>query len=614
MSRKPSVRLLSHAIVGLLIVIPISLFLVIQGLYMTQKNAMNSGQEQLMQTVNYVTNNIKLAIENRSLALADLLEDTPSSSLLIEEELSDPTRKRLHQYFERSEGQTDRLFYIDKSGVIKKAWHYDKGSLVELPYDEVESYVQSDKTFKELLNSGEESNNSKEYFLNGIPYINLYSWIEDGEGEKKGLFISPLQLEKLFHLKIYTVVGKYSGYPMVKNGEMEVVMHPVAAQLGLNIIEGREKQFPDLDLSDLKRLEKIQLNNTEGKLSYYSYWWNEKHPRKVLKLEAFQWINIGKARWVVALNSDFYEHNRIPIQNSRILLSILLLIFAIIVVFFILMRSYQKRDLAYEENQRLLEKQKSDHEKHILEKKLYQENKLETIGLLTTTIVHDMNNFLTPILGNCQLLMEEYADREELVSELEEIYQAAEKGKQLSTNVLRFSKVENNNSSEIFCLSEVVEEAVNTIAKLAPKSIQITKDITKKIGKVEFEKQDLQIIIYNLLTNAFQAIEEQEGEVMVCLSIADKKWNSEFQKRSYITKNKKYALLSITDNGPGIDKGMKAEDLLRPFVTTKAEEGGGLGLFVVSSIADKYDWQIRVIPEQKGLTILIGIPLIKEKN
>lgn len=67
---------------------------------------------------------------------------------------------------------------------------------------------------------------------------------------------------------------------------MKVVIHPVESQVGLDIISDRQKQFPDLDLSDLRRLEEAQLTQEEGTLSYYSYWWDEENPTKVLKLGA----------------------------------------------------------------------------------------------------------------------------------------------------------------------------------------------------------------------------------------------------------------------------------------------------------------------------------------
>ena len=296
---------------------------------------------------------------------------------------------------------------------------------------------------------------------------------------------------------------------------------------------------------------------------------------------------------------------------SKTGLSLLLLISAIILIFILLIRGYNKKNQAYEESQRLIEKQKFENERHRLEKRILKESKLEAIGLLTTTIVHDMNNFLTPILGNAQLLMEDYAENEDLISELKEIYLAAEKGKDLSTNVLRFSKVSEGQQDTAHDLSQVLKETISEITILTPKSIKVESDIAPGILVEGFDKQDLQVVLYNLLTNAFQAIDTRPGNVTIRLKKADAECNADFQKRSIVTKYKEYAVLSITDDGPGIAEGLESNDLFDPFFTTKGSNGSGLGLFVVSSIADKYDWQIRLDRAQKGLTVLVNIPLQK---
>uniref|UniRef100_UPI0035C66EEA ATP-binding protein n=1 Tax=Trichococcus pasteurii TaxID=43064 RepID=UPI0035C66EEA len=121
----------------------------------------------------------------------------------------------------------------------------------------------------------------------------------------------------------------------------------------------------------------------------------------------------------------------------------------------------------------------------------------------------------------------------------------------------------------------------------------------------------MQVVLYNLLTNAFQAIDTRPGNVRIRLKKADAECNAGLQKRSIVTKDKEYAVLSITDDGPGIAEGLESNDLFDPFFTTKGSNGSGLGLFVVSSIADKYDWQIRLDRAQKGLTVCINIPLQK---
>ena len=611
MENKPTTRIINIIMAGLFIIIAITLVTIAGSFYTVEQNAKKSGQEQLMRTLNYVTNNLKLVIENRSLSLQqfshELTSDNPPEAPLGEADKEVIISTYLGAYAD----QTNLLIQLDGSGVLAEAWQFKNGALQELSGDIAETYLKADPTLESLLGSGSLVQNSSDYFLENQSFVNLYSPIVADDGQITGYFIAPLNLENMFKAEIFSDTSDYSGYPLVKNADMEVVIHPVESQVGLDIISGRQEQFPDLDLSDLRRLEEAQLTQEEGTLSYYSYWWDEENPTKVLKLGAFEWIDIGAAHWVIALNSDFYEHNRVPIQNNYILLSLLLLISAIILIFILLIRGYNKKNQAYEESQRLIEKQKFENERHRLEKRILKESKLEAIGLLTTTIVHDMNNFLTPILGNAQLLMEDYAENEDLISELKEIYLAAEKGKDLSTNVLRFSKVSEGQQDTAHDLSQVLKETISEITILTPKSIKVESDSAPGFLVEGFDKQDLQVVLYNLLTNAFQAIDTRPGNVTIRLKKADAECNADLQKRSIVTKYKEYAVLSITDDGPGIAEGLESNDLFDPFFTTKGSNGSGLGLFVVSSIADKYDWQIRLDRAQKGLTVLVNIPLQK---
>ena len=613
MENKPTTRIINIIMTGLFIIIAITLVTIAGSFYSVEENAKKSGQEQLMRTLNYVTNNLKLVIENRSLSLQQFSQELTSGDH-PEAPLAEADKEAIiAAYLGAYADQTNLLIQLDREGLFAEAWQFKDGALQELSEERAESYLSADPSLESLLGSGSLVQNSSDYFLENQSFVNLYSPIVADDGQISGYFIAPLNLENMFKAEIFADTSDYSGYPLVKNADMEVVIHPVESQIGLDIISGRQEQFPDLDLSDLRRLEEAQLTQEEGTLSYYSYWWDEKNPTKVLKLGAFEWIDIGAAHWVVALNLDFYEHNRVPIQNNYILLSLLLLISAIILIFILLIRGYNKKNQAYEESQRLIEKQNFENERHRLEKRILKESKLEAIGLLTTTIVHDMNNFLTPILGNAQLLMDDYAENEELVSELKEIYLAAEKGKDLSTNVLRFSKVSEGQQDTAHDLSKVLKDTISKITILTPKSIKVESDIDSGILVEGFDKQDLQVVLYNLLTNAFQAIDTRPGNVTIRLKKADTACNTELQKRSIVTKGKEFAVLSITDDGPGIAEGLESNDLFDPFFTTKGVNGSGLGLFVVSSIADKYDWQIRLDRAQKGLTVLVNIPLQKNE-
>jgi len=438
------------------------------------------------------------------------------------------------------------------------------------------------------------------YFAQHNAYMNLYKSFT--LNDQTLTLVMPLQLQTLYNTDFANDSG-LSGYTMVKDKNMKIVMHPSGDQIGLSIVDDRYDKFPNLDFTDLRQLEKEQRQFEKGTAMYYSYWWNEEFPEKVLKLSAYEWISVGHTRLIVASNSDYYERNGLLLQDSLISLGLLVLLMIIIVLLTFFIRNYIKRNRIYIEYNELQTRQELLKEKHEIEKSIIQESKLETIGVLTTTIVHDMNNFLTPMIGHLQLLIDENKSNSALVEDLEEVYHAAEKGKELSTNVLRFSKIDVQNKKEI-SIADTLNEAITTIQQLLSNKMSITVDV-REVGNGIFDAIDLQVIIYNLLMNAYQA----QANCSIRLSPYTYLVDFQFSDIPHSMKNKKIALIEIADNGPGIPFDLQ-EKIFTRFFTTKSSSGGtGLGLFTVASIVKKNDWIIDLKSSNEGTTFYLGVPI-----
>ena len=80
MENKPTTRIINIIMAGLFIIIAITLVTIAGSFYTVEQNAKKSGQEQLMRTLNYVTNNLKLVIENRSLSLQQFSHELTSDN------------------------------------------------------------------------------------------------------------------------------------------------------------------------------------------------------------------------------------------------------------------------------------------------------------------------------------------------------------------------------------------------------------------------------------------------------------------------------------------------------------------------------------------------------
>ncbi|MGM0213688.1 sensor histidine kinase [Enterococcus sp. AZ109] len=601
---KPSNKWLSISLISILVLTIIGIVVTATTYRSTQKHALKMGSDQLVKINDLAIDILKLEIETYSLSLEDY-----ASNVFTDDDapLTLTQTQQLEKSLSKRASAVAGVYLLDLEGNMLSGMAFADRQMVSQP--ELPSFIKKDSSFEEAL-QGTVNQNGDSYFHENRSYLNLYRLITDSQNQPTALLVLPLDLEKLY-LATLDSDDQLNGYTMIKDQAMKVVMHPSSEQISWSIIEDRQREYPDFDYSDLEHLEETQLANSEGTMSYYSYWWDQDPPPRVLKLAAYKWITVGEARWVVATNLDFYERNGTALQESMIILGLLCMLLAIVLLMAVSMRNYARRNQSYMENLRLLERQKLMDERHSLEKSMLQESKLETIGLLTTSIVHDMNNFLTPMIGNLQLMIEEHQGNDELVSDLNEVYHAAQRGQKLSSNVLRFSKVASNTKEKVN-ITAAVSEAIETMRILIPRTVKLRFE-GQDTGFGYFEKEELHVILYNLLTNAYQA-RQINTEINVLVKLADKHEAKEFQEQSVVYRDKQFALIQITDNGPGISKEIE-DKIFTPFFTTKTASGGtGLGLFIVSSIVKKNDWPLSVTSSNAGTSFVIAIPLIKEAS
>lgn len=564
----------------------------------TEDNALAFGKSQLAVINEAAINTLELEIDACSLSLESIASE-------IDEENDGPSKanQTLVENFFTNIPYGKALYLLSNKNELIQGWGYEDSASRLTTRTTLPESLMLDKDYETLLQSAVPTNGSS-YYYQQRSYLNYYYPIVD-QGKHLGVLVVPLDLQELYQAKIVLPTNHgLNGYTMVKNADMRIIMHPNEEQLGLTIVEDRKKLYPDLDYSDLERLEKAQRTQEAGTMDYTSYWWDQENHSKVQKLAAYQWVEIGHARWIVASNLDYGQRNQPVLQKLQFTLGLLVFLLAVIILFTFGFRNYFRKNQYYQETLRLKERQELIEERHALEKSFLQESKLETIGLLTTGIVHDMNNFLTPMLGNIELLLEEHQEEPLLHEDLQEIYRAAEKGRQLSQNVLRFSRSHQSESTTQEIVP-VVQDALTVIRPLIPKRITLATDFQAD-AKATFATDDLQTILFNLMTNSYQAF-EKNGQITISTVWANSIQAKNYQEQSSIPGEQRFLVVKIADNGPGIPKEI-ASQIFTPFFTTKSDNGGtGLGLFIVSSIAKRNDWLIELDSSETGTEFRIVI-------
>lgn len=432
-----------------------------------------------------------------------------------------------------------------------------------------------------------------------------------------GSFCVSIDLDVIYNRLIDPVqIGK-KGYALVKDQNGTIIMHKLKEQVGINVIETRKAMYPNLDFKELEDLIAQQLTGKEGTSIYHSYWWADETLKKAKKLNAFSPVDLGDRFWVVALTMS-YDEIQEPMNKFLFGIFFVALVVAILFHFFIqaLSRARKSKEELEQETQYLKMLNESSEQLRQQESELYHSQKLKMIGTLAGGISHDINNLLTPIYGYSELLLDQITPEHPFYEEIHEIYTASQKGKDLIEQLLLFSRKDNGMTSvSLVDMNQVTSETLRLLKTVLPKNIKILSHLEENCGLVRANYTQLHQVIFNLCTNAYQAIKQaddpQKEEVLeislkkIPVSLINDLSSKEEEAFNFVE-------LSIRDSGCGMDESTK-DRIFEPFFTTKdIGDGTGLGLFVVKSIIDKYGGQIHVESSPgKGSTFKVYFQLVE---
>ncbi|MEI6758623.1 MAG: PAS domain S-box protein, partial [Chlorobium sp.] len=241
---------------------------------------------------------------------------------------------------------------------------------------------------------------------------------------------------------------------------------------------------------------------------------------------------------------------------------------------------------------------------------LIQSQKMEIVGRLTGGIAHDFSNMLCVILGYTEMALQDVVPELPIHANLEAIHTAATRSADLSQQLLAFAR-NKSVTAKIIELNRAVEDMMTLLKRLIGEDITLVWKPESEPAKVKIEPVHLDQILANLCVNARDAI-EKNGQITIQTS------RLHLDKSDCIARhlNKEpgdYVVLSVTDNGHGIDK-KHLPYIFEPFFTTKAVgQGTGLGLSIIYSIIKQNNGYIECESKrQKGSTFRIYLPRYEE--
>jgi two-component system, NtrC family, sensor kinase len=231
--------------------------------------------------------------------------------------------------------------------------------------------------------------------------------------------------------------------------------------------------------------------------------------------------------------------------------------------------------------------------------RLLETSKLAAIGQLGAGVAHEINNPLVGILGNVQLAMKKYDGPEQGLAMLQKIEKAAQRCREVTQNLLRFSEQEEDPEHIAVDLNQALRDAFSlTEQQMRAQDISTTWELEPGL-KVMGDQRQLMRVFLNLFSNARTAMKESGGS----LGISSRRVNAELVQ------------VEVTDTGKGIAPD-KLDHIFDPFFTTKdVWTNTGLGLSVAYRVISDHGGQVSVVSEvDKGSRFTVKLPAYGEQS
>jgi len=242
-----------------------------------------------------------------------------------------------------------------------------------------------------------------------------------------------------------------------------------------------------------------------------------------------------------------------------------------------------------------------------LEAQFQQAQKMEAVGTLAGGIAHDFNNLLQTVLGYTDILLHEEAG-ESISQELQHIKHAAQRGAELTQQILTFSRKVQSKLRPVD-LNIQVRQVQKLLQRTIPKMIDVELQLADDLRVINADAAQVEQILMNLAVNARDAMPEGGKLTIRTQNII---LNEACSTRHFNGKPGVYVLLTVSDTGVGMNQEVVGH-IFDPFYTTKeVGKGTGLGLAMVYGIVKSHEGYILCESEPgQGTHFKIYLPVAK---
>jgi PAS domain S-box-containing protein len=239
----------------------------------------------------------------------------------------------------------------------------------------------------------------------------------------------------------------------------------------------------------------------------------------------------------------------------------------------------------------------------VLEKELWNSQKLEAIGTLAAGIAHDFNNLLTVIQGSVSILLHNLEADHPQHHLLKKMDQAARAGADITRKLIGYARKGKYQVTPLR-MNDLIVECSGLVSRTR-KNVIILPELSTDLWEIQGDKEQIEQVLLNLLVNSVEAM-PMGGE----LSLRTRNLPaSEVSKNFSHAMPGDYIALEVADTGIGMDP-QTLKHIFEPFFTTKKMgRGTGLGLAAVYGIVKNHNGFVEVRSEkQVGTTFRVCFP------
>ena len=243
------------------------------------------------------------------------------------------------------------------------------------------------------------------------------------------------------------------------------------------------------------------------------------------------------------------------------------------------------------------------------EARLFQSQKMETIGRLAGGFAHEFNSIMTAIIGQSEMILGDLSQGTPAVNRAMEIRHAADRAAILTRQLLAYGRRQIL-QPEILDLNKILIEMTETLQHLMGKEVEVQIIPNPELKAVKIDPGQMEQVLLNMAINAADAMPNGGKFLLETSNVTlDEAYVCPFAG----LKSGDYVMLAISDTGFGMSEEVKAR-VFEPFFSTKGVgEGTGLGLSACYGILRQSHGHINVYSElARGSTFKIYLPQVEQ--